>query len=109
MHCNTGRFGEAEEEFVRAGKPKEAIDMYCHQQDWAAALRVANTCDPASVPSICALQVGVQCSTAAERKEMFHIVLTASLPRRSCASEASVPQLLPTKLILAGTLYCSST
>ena len=43
---------------MRAGKPKEAIDMYCHQQDWAAALNVANTSDPASVPSICALQVG---------------------------------------------------
>lgn len=54
----TGRFGEAEEEFVRADKPKEAIDMYCHQQDWAAALSVANTNDPASVPGICALQVG---------------------------------------------------
>ena len=52
-----GRFGEAEEEFVRAGKPKEAIDMYCHQQDWAAALNVANTCDSSSVPAICALQV----------------------------------------------------
>merc|ERR1711965_651642 len=26
-----GRFPEAEEEFIRAGKPKEAIDMYTHQ------------------------------------------------------------------------------
>lgn len=55
--CDTGRFGEAEEEFVRAAKPKEAIDMYCHQQDWPAALRVADRCDPASIPTICALQV----------------------------------------------------
>ena len=70
MQCNTGRFGEAEEEFVRAGKPKEAIDMYCHQQDWAAALSVANTCDPASVPGICALQVGVLYSVVAENKEV---------------------------------------
>lgn len=53
-----GRFAEAEEEFVRASKPKEAIDMYCHQQDWAAALNVANTYDSASVPAICVLQVG---------------------------------------------------
>ncbi len=55
--CDAGRFNEAEEEFVRAGKPKEAIDMYCHQQDWPAALGVADRCDPASIPTICALQV----------------------------------------------------
>ena len=55
--CAEGRFDEAEEEFVRAGKPKEAIEMYCHQQDWPAAMRVAETCHPASVPDICALQV----------------------------------------------------
>lgn len=58
LHRGAGRFGEAEEEFVRGGKPKEAIDMWCHQQDWAAALNVANTSDPASVPAICAMQVG---------------------------------------------------
>jgi len=54
---DAGRFNEAEEEFVRAGKPKEAIDMYCHQQDWPAALGVADRCDPASIPTICTLQV----------------------------------------------------
>ena len=52
-----GRFGEAEEEFLSAGKPKEAIDMYCHQLDWAAALRVAEAGDPPSIPKICLLQV----------------------------------------------------
>ena len=55
---------------MRAEKPKEAIDMYCHQQDWAAALSVANTCDPASVPGICALQVVVLYTALAERKQM---------------------------------------
>ena len=52
-----GRFGEAEAEFVAAEKPKEAIDMWCHQQDWAAALAVANAADPASLPGIFTLQV----------------------------------------------------
>ncbi|KAF4667770.1 hypothetical protein FOZ61_007823, partial [Perkinsus olseni] len=42
MHLeDTGRFAEAEAEFLLAGKPREAIDMYTHQKDWAAALRVA--------------------------------------------------------------------
>ncbi len=27
-----GRFAEAEEQFVAAGKPKEAADMYMHNQ-----------------------------------------------------------------------------
>ena len=52
-----GRFNEAEEEFLQAEKPKEAIDMYCHQQDWAAALRVAEGGDPSSISRICLLQV----------------------------------------------------
>ena len=37
-----GRFKEAEEEFINARKPKEAIDMYVHQQDWTNALRIAD-------------------------------------------------------------------
>ena len=32
------RFREAEEEFIKANKPKEAIDMYVHQQDWVSLL-----------------------------------------------------------------------
>jgi len=31
-----GHFAEAEGAFVRAGRSKEAIDMYVHQRDWAA-------------------------------------------------------------------------
>eukprot|EP00899_Mesostigma_viride_P028336 jgi/Mesvir1/8688/Mv02626-RA.1 len=47
-----GRFKEAEEEFAKADKPKEAIDMYMHQQDWGSAMRVAEMYDPASIPEI---------------------------------------------------------
>ena len=47
-----GRFRDAEESFIKVGKPREAIDMYVHQQDWAAALRVADLCDPAAMPDI---------------------------------------------------------
>lgn len=46
------RFKEAEAEFVKAGKPKEAIDMYLHQQDWDSALRIAEGYDPAAVPDV---------------------------------------------------------
>lgn len=51
-----GRFKEAEEEFVAARKPKEAIDMYIHQQDWSAAMRVGEQYDPASIPEVLVAQ-----------------------------------------------------
>ncbi|DBA03525.1 TPA: hypothetical protein N0F65_011426 [Lagenidium giganteum] len=46
------RFKEAEEEFIKAGKPREALDMYIHQQDWQNAMRVAESADPASVSDV---------------------------------------------------------
>ena len=46
------RFAEAEEAFVKANKPREAIDMYVHQQDWTSACRVAETFDPTSVADV---------------------------------------------------------
>jgi intraflagellar transport protein 172 len=36
-----GKFKDAEAHFVKAGKPKEAVLMYVHAQDWEAATRVA--------------------------------------------------------------------
>ncbi|XP_053239953.1 intraflagellar transport protein 172 homolog isoform X3 [Podarcis raffonei] len=44
-----GKFEEAEVQFVKAGKPKEAVLMYAHAQNWAAAQRVAEAHDPDSV------------------------------------------------------------
>ncbi|KAJ8355794.1 hypothetical protein SKAU_G00185880 [Synaphobranchus kaupii] len=47
-----GKFAEAETEFIKAGKPKEAVLMYFHNQDWAGAQRVAEAHDPDSVPDV---------------------------------------------------------
>eukprot|EP00957_Ditylum_brightwellii_P039610 2995869-Ditylum_brightwellii.AAC.1 len=44
------RLAEAEDEFLKAKKPKEAIDMYIHQQSWDDAIRIANQYDPTSTP-----------------------------------------------------------
>merc|ERR1719428_2113922 len=38
-------YKQAEEEFIKASKPKEAIDMYIHQRDWVSAMRVAEAYD----------------------------------------------------------------
>ena len=47
-----GDFTKAEEHFVRAVKPREAIDMWLHQQEFAAAMRVAEGHDAASIRDI---------------------------------------------------------
>uniref|UniRef100_A0A3P8XGI6 IF140/IFT172/WDR19 TPR domain-containing protein n=1 Tax=Esox lucius TaxID=8010 RepID=A0A3P8XGI6_ESOLU len=47
-----GKFAEAETEFIKAGKPKEAVLMYVHNQEWAGALRVAEANDPDSVSDV---------------------------------------------------------
>lgn len=45
-------FKDAEDEFVKAGKPKEAIDMYIHQEAWDDAMRVAEHYDSGSIPDV---------------------------------------------------------
>ncbi|XP_060947369.1 intraflagellar transport protein 172 homolog [Limanda limanda] len=47
-----GKFPEAENEFIKGGKPKEAVSMYVHNKDWVSAQRVAEGYDPESVSEI---------------------------------------------------------
>lgn len=47
-----GHFAEAEAAFLRANKPREAIDMHVHAGLWDAALAVAQAHDAAAVPDI---------------------------------------------------------
>jgi hypothetical protein len=51
-----------------AGKPKEAIDMYLHNQDWEAAMRVAEQSDPTAVMDILAAQV--RCTWVCARRQL---------------------------------------
>ena len=52
-----GKFREAEESFAAAGKPKEAVLMYVHQQAWDDAQRVAELHCPESVSDVLIGQV----------------------------------------------------
>lgn len=45
-----GSFAAAEAAFVRAEKPREAIEMHLHSRDWAAAVRAPGL--PAAPPSL---------------------------------------------------------
>jgi intraflagellar transport protein 172 len=50
-----GKYAEAEKAFIEADKPKEAIDMFVHAEDWASAARVAETHAPELLPeTLCA-------------------------------------------------------
>ena len=66
------KFEEAKDEFIQAGKPREAIDMFIHQQDWNSATRVAESYEPAALPDVLVAQArsavsGKKCGAAASR------------------------------------------
>lgn len=46
------KFREAESEFILANRPKEAVLMYVHTQDWESAQRVAEAHDKDSVADV---------------------------------------------------------
>lgn len=73
------KFADAEAEFIKANKPKEAIDMYVHQQDWRNALRVAESYDPTAVPDVYIAQARVKID-AGEHKHAEELYLAASRP-----------------------------
>jgi intraflagellar transport protein 172 len=47
-----GKLKEAEAAFILAGKPREAILMYIHEEKWDIALQVAEKYEPVSVPEV---------------------------------------------------------
>jgi intraflagellar transport protein 172 len=59
------RFKEAEEEFIRAGKPVEGINMHIHNQDFHSALRVAKQFAPHMTAQI----LGDQAKIYIQRRE----------------------------------------
>lgn len=58
-----GKFEQAEAEFIKANKPKEAILMYTHAGDWKAALNVAEAHLPDAVNEILISQANAALET----------------------------------------------
>jgi len=73
------RFKEAEDAFIQASKPKEAIDMYVHQQDWVNALRVAESYDPATVADVLIAQARTK-ADAGDQRGAEELYLSAARP-----------------------------
>ena len=78
------RYKEAEDEFVKANKPREAVEMYIHQQDWDNAMRVAEKFDPAAVPEVLAAEgrAALDRGEFAKAEELF---ISASKPEMALA------------------------
>ena len=70
---------------VLEDKPKEAIDMYTHQQDWNNALRVAETSEPAAVPDVLVAQA------SSDRSVTVILSLTLTVTR-STVEESKRPR-----------------
>eukprot|EP00939_MAST-03C_sp_MAST-3C-sp1_P000124 g124.t1 len=75
-------FKEAEEEFIRAGKPKEAIDMFLHQQDWSNAMRVAELHDPSNIPEVLVAQ-GVFAQEQKDHRRAESFFVDAKKPEKA--------------------------
>ncbi|CAG9768133.1 unnamed protein product [Ceutorhynchus assimilis] len=75
-----GKFAEAETEFILADKPKEAVLMYVHAQNWIAALRVAESHDPSTVPEVLQAQAA-QCFKEKQFNEFEVLLLRAQQPQ----------------------------
>eukprot|EP00744_Colponema_vietnamica_P003231 GILI01004982.1.p1 GENE.GILI01004982.1~~GILI01004982.1.p1 ORF type:complete len:1648 (-),score=437.85 GILI01004982.1:177-5084(-) len=78
-HEDQGEFKQAEEDFIKAAKPREAIDMYLHQQDFESAMRVADTYDIAAIPLVCTAHARV-CFTAHRYSDAEDLLIKAGQP-----------------------------
>lgn len=74
-----GNFDEAEVEFIKAGKPKEAVMMYIHVQDWNGAQRVSEAHDPDSMADVLVAQAKV-CFEQKDFQKAESLLLRAQRP-----------------------------
>ncbi|CAN0111442.1 unnamed protein product, partial [Ectocarpus sp. 12 AP-2014] len=85
------RFKEAEIEFLQAGKPREAIDMFVHQKAWADACRVAEGHDPPAVSDVLCAQAA-DVAAAGDRAAAEDLYVRAAKPEKAlqCYEEAGM-------------------
>ncbi|CAN0169675.1 unnamed protein product, partial [Ectocarpus fasciculatus] len=85
------RFKEAEMEFLQAGKPREAIDMFVHQKAWADACRVAEGHDPPAVSDVLCAQAA-DVAAAGDRAAAEDLYVRAAKPEKAlqCYEEAGM-------------------
>lgn len=69
------RYNDAELEFINAGKPREAIDMYIHQQAWSEAFAIAAKHDRSASADIYAAQARAEADSGSfQRAEELYVL-----------------------------------
>lgn len=74
-----GKFSEAEVEFIKAGKPREAVSMYNHNKDWVNAQRVAEAHEPDSIVEVLISQAA-HCFEEKDYQRVEALLLRAQRP-----------------------------
>lgn len=69
-------------EFLQAGKPREAIDMFVHQKAWADACRVAEGHDPPAVSDVLCAQAA-DVAAAGDRAAAEDLYVRAAKPEKA--------------------------
>jgi len=116
MHLeDQNRLKDAEDQYILAGKPAEAVNMYEHQMDFHSALRVAKQYDQKSVPTILVaqgkhllqrgdIQKAEQCFVTAKQPELAIEAYLKSGNRNEAirVSREYAPHLMDRVLRMAG-------
>eukprot|EP00605_Chrysophyceae_sp_TOSAG23-4_P002142 GSChrysophyteH1.ASY1.ANO1.2369.1 assembled CDS len=63
----------------KLAEAKEAIDMYVHQQDWANAMRVAESYDPATIPDVLSARARAKADSG-DRRGAEELYISAGRP-----------------------------
>lgn len=87
-----GKLREAEEEYINGNYPKEAIDMWIHEQDWDSAMRVAQTHDPTLINYV--LEKQNETSYSAGSKKLNPAQLDSSDSKSEDDEEYSQPVVI---------------
>lgn len=77
-----GHFKESEDQFLKAGKPREAIQMYIQQQDWQSAFRIADLFEPSYMTEVQVAQ-GKALSNKNQLRKAEALFLQAKRPELS--------------------------
>ncbi|CAN0030916.1 unnamed protein product, partial [Sphacelaria rigidula] len=92
-HTHTHTNNLAEEEFLQAGKPREAIDMFVHQKAWTDACRVAEEHDPPALSDVLCAQAA-DAAAVGHRSAAEDLYVRAAKPEKAlqCYEEAGMWQ-----------------
>uniref|UniRef100_A0A7S3K758 IF140/IFT172/WDR19 TPR domain-containing protein n=1 Tax=Aureoumbra lagunensis TaxID=44058 RepID=A0A7S3K758_9STRA len=86
------RYEEAEIEFIKAEKPREAIDMYLHQHNWLRATAVMTQHDPSAAPDVFSAQAKA-CAENGQMTQAEELYVKAGRPELALKAYKDIGQM----------------